>query len=621
LPASACGQTTQTAAADTVETPKWTLMKDYTGGIRGGVSDVSIRNKITAVLLGANGINATSSLGIRIQEYRLQNKRSDTKNFLTSVVMPFKNGIVLNGKLADDRVFDRVITVDNLLQDFKNDSQTADGTATFVKIIPNGITLEGRSTASVRRSDQTFEKKTSVNGAVGAAIRWSRPKRINVAGRGWLRFIGEQSETTLSNNGVRQDVLNKGLGGDEDSLVTSIKYWIADSTTVRMDYTRFTKTREFMDLPRGVLRNQQFQGNLKRETETRTSDLIRFEADMVPVKPVILKVSAEHSVNLSDFAVDTLRFNETTSDRIAGMLTYRMPKNMSFTATLENEETYRNLGEGNLGNYTDKRRSVKTTLDIPITQTLRVSLQAGTSIIQSFYENTIDNPRDRDQLDQHANVRLNSKPFEKITAQLYMSLSTADFINLDAGFSSNNRRETTWDFRPEFTYQINERIKIRQTYGINLELSEFDFAADDNFLDRDFAFSNTVSAKVFPKLSTEVRYALVLHDRGSYLTPPGGGERLLELTQEDRRDEMGISFRYSLSSKLTVVGRNNYSQRTDDFSTFTDDELSVGVEGAYNWGADRKFNFRINKVNKFGGFIAENQRDYWVMDSSLAYKF
>jgi hypothetical protein len=623
LPANANGQATQTAAEDTTTAPvpAWTLKKDYDGGIRGGVSDVSMRNRITAVLIGKNGVNATSSLGITVREFRLQNKRSDSKRFLSSVVMPFRSGIVFTGNLTDNRIFDRVVTVDNRLQDFRNDTQAAEGSATYIKIIPNGTTIESKSSARVTRSDQTFEKKRTVNGAIGAAVRWSKPKRVNITGRGSFKLIGEQSETSLITDGVRRDVLNKGLGGDEDSLVSSIKYWIADSTTIKMDYTRFTKTREFMDLPRGVLRNQQFQGNLKRETETRTADLIRLQADMVPLKPVMLKVTGEHTVNHSSYAIDQLRFNETTRDRISGLLTYRMPKNINFSATLENDETFRNLGEGNTGNYTDKRRSFKTTLDVPITQTMRLNAQVGTTIIQTFYENNIENPKDRDQLEQFANVRLNSTPFPKITAQLYMAVKALDYVSLDAGFSSNNRRETTWDFRPEFTYDVNERIKIRQTYGINLALSEFDFAADDNFLDRDFAFSNTVSAKMFPKLSTEVRYALVLHDRGSYLTPVGGGERLLDITQEDRRDEMGISFRYAVTPRITVVGKNNYSQRQDDFSTFTDDNLSVGVEGKYDWGGDRRFNFRINKVNKFGGFIAEKQKDYWEMDSSLAYKF
>jgi hypothetical protein len=304
-----------------------------------------------------------------------------------------------------------------------------------------------------------------------------------------------------------------------------------------------------------------------------------------------------------------------------------MPRDIQTTVTLESGETFRDLGPQSLASYTDKRKTLRFNFQVPFNSTFRIQFQTGTGIVQTFFQDFDVNPRDRDLLNQYANMRIISSPFSKISAIVYVAFNRQDHVNLDGGLSQNNRVETTWDIRPEFTYKINDRVEVKQTYGMNLELTEFAFAADDNFLDRNLGFSNTVKARIFPRLSTEWRYRLVLHDRGSYLTPEGGGERLLDINQKDRRDEMMISFRYALAPNLFVTGENNYSQRRDEIigtgraRFFRDLSLALGFEGNYDWGAGRKFNFRIRKVLKEGRFNSPAQREYWEMDSTLAYAF
>lgn len=611
------------ALADTLSKPKpkWELKSDYNGGIRGSVSDVSMRHRISALLGSSGGLNVNGSLESTERQFRLQNRRNDSNTFNAGISTPRVYGFLLSASFSDARFFDRVVTAQNTLQDFKNDTQRARGSAVYLKPLPNGIALDAKSEAGINRSEQTFENTRAIDGLVGGGFRWGKAKSFSVSGRAYIKLSAEESEP------VGLGTTIKGLGGDEDSLSTAIKYWVHDSTTVAANYSRYTKTREFMDLPRGVFLDQQFEGNLIRETETRTSDVLRLSAETVPLQPVLLKLSGEHRVNLSDFAVATRRYQQTTEDRLEGTLTYRMPKNMQFSGTLENSETIRDLGPQSLGSYSDKRKTLRLSLQVPLTTTFQVQLQTGTSIVQTFYADFENNPRDRDQLDQYANIRITSRPFSKIGSLIYLAFNRTDYVNIDGSLSQNNRAESTWDFRPEFTYKVNERIELKQTYGVNLELTEYDFVADDNFLDRSFTFNNLVKARILPAVSTEVRYSLLLHDRGSYLTPPGGGERLLSITQEDRRDEMLISFRYRMSEHLTAVGENIYSQRRDVFAggnrtnRFTDGTLNIGIEGNYDWGEQRKLNFRVKRVKKFGRFNSPEQEDYWEMDSTLAYKF
>jgi hypothetical protein len=293
--------------------------------------------------------------------------------------------------------------------------------------------------------------------------------------------------------------------------------------------------------------------------------------------------------------------------------------------TLERREVLNDLGSQSIGSFFDKRRSMKFNFDTALLNSLKVSMQAGASLLQTFYKSFDVNPRDRDQLDRYANIRLSSNPFTKVTTGIYLSVGQTEFVNVDGSLSQDNRAETTYDLRPEFTYRITERVSLKQTYGLNIEFTEYHFTEDDNFLDRNFTFTNTVKAKLSNSLDTEVYYQLRLHDRGSYLRPEPTAERELSITQEDRRDQMRISFRYQINSHLTLLGRNDYSQRTDlrtgRNTTFTDGGVEIGVEGNYDFGPERVLKLRMQRVKRFGRFNSKEQEDYWVMDSSLTYAF
>ena len=119
------------------------------------------------------------------------------------------------------------------------------------------------------------------------------------------------------------------------------------------------------------------------------------------------------------------------------------------------------------------------------------------SLTQSFYWDT---DRDRDQRYQFANVRVTSDLFSNVDAGIYLSGTRTDFVNVRASLSQNNRTETRLELRPEFTWRINERIELKQKYGLNIEYSDFVFQEDENFLDRTI----TVRA-VFPGLTISTR--------------------------------------------------------------------------------------------------------------------
>jgi hypothetical protein len=595
-----------------------TFTKAYKGDITGNINRVFMAHQLTANLLLRDGWRLGGRLGMNESFYRLQDRRDEAKNAGINLSKQFGPRLNLDGTLSDSRFFNRAVTFSGDVQNFKNDLQRADARVGYLRTFANGLQLNGRAVTGVTRSEQTFLRDQNQEGSLAGGLGYTLG-RITVTGNGFVRRTAGFARAG--------GLTHRGLGLVEDSLGTVINYRVSANTSINAYYHRFALTNEFMDLPRGVFLEQQFNENLVREIEARTAEILRVNAVANPNGRVQLSVGAEHSETTSQFGRAEKRNSRTVTDGVRAVLVYNLRKGTVLRINLSSNEILHDLGENSLGTNTDKRQRIRASLDYPVTGTLDLRLGVGTSLIQSFYRDFDVNPRDRDQLDQNINLRIDSQPFPKITARILLSTIQTDFVNISGSLSQNNRRETTYDFRPELVYKITERIELSQKYGLNIEFTEFDFTENDNFLDRNFLFTNTIKTQLTPKLRVWVDYSLLLHDRGSYLAPTPGEERLLRIEQEDRRDRMSLSFRYQINPRLAVFGGHDYTQRKDVFAggagrpAFKDGGLEVGAEGNYAWGGGRTLRFKVAKHNRFGRFSSAAQEEYWVMNSTLRFPF
>ncbi len=602
------------AMVDTVTT----FTKAYTARIRGDVSRVYMGHELNGMLRMKRGWRFSGRLAMDESFYRLQDRRDESKSLIGNLVMPFGPRILLTGTLAHNGFFNRVVTFSGEVQNFRNDIQRADAKLSYLNTFAGGLRVNGLGTAGVSKSEQTFSDDLSQEGSLAGGVSYTLGNRVTVTGRGYIR--------TTSGTARASGITHGGLGLSEDSLSTVVNLTLSKKTSIDARYERYSMTNEFMDLPRGVFLEQQFSENLVRERETRGAENLRVNLKTVPNEHLQLSLSAEHSEADSRFANAFKRNARTVRDGARAALTYNMRKNRSLQISMDSFEVLHDLGENSLGTYIDKRQSIRIVLKYPVTSTLRTSLSLGTALLQNFYRDFDVNPRDRDQLSQSIKLGITSAPFPKITTSISLSASQTDFVNISGSLSSNNRKEISFDFRPEFTYKITERVELMQQYGLNIEFTDYVFAEDENFLDRNFMFSNTIRARLTPRLSTVLRYTLLLHDRGSYLSPFPGAERLLDINQEDRRDVMKITFRYRITPRLTILGGHDYTIRRDVLAgparpSFRDGGLEIGAEGNYGWGAGRSLRFRLVKVNRFGRFNSPAQEDYWVADSALSFGF
>ncbi len=618
--ATAWGEETpvDTAAVETGLIKKITPV--YSGSIRGNASRLTMGNRFSNTLLFSNGLTMTTTIRADESKYRDQDRADNTKEMSHTMMKMLKPGLLVNGLLSDNRVDNRIVTFTGAVQNFIVENKRAHVNAQYSKSVKEGFGVNGTSSIAVSSSKQNFKKDRSLDGSIGGGINYELGDRITARVRGYLYKSDDRSEAGSLNY--------KGLGASEDSLRSTVSVQVTDSSRIGFEYVRYNKTRDYIDLPRGVFFEQDLQAvDLIAEKELRNTRMMRVSANTKPIHGFSIKMTARHSEQTTDFAKEKRRTGKNVSDILSGTLVYNLGEKTKADFKLERKKVFHDQGGQPLSSYNEVQQSVRATLRHAFTKTLSLNLVANTSLSQSKYVYSDVNPRDWDRLNQNINLNLRSSPFPKVSTSIVLSVTSVEFVNIDASLSGDNRKETTYDLRPSITYRLSDRIQIQQEYNLNVEFTDFVFTDEDNFLDRNIRFTNQVTAQLSGSINVEFYYTLHLHDGGSYLREYPGAERLLAIDSEDRKDQTRIKMRYTITKNLTALCEQEYNRRIDRIvatgqeTEFTDGGIRGGLMGNYKWGNNQSVTFTLMKANRFGRFNSDAQNDYWEMDTQVKYNF
>jgi hypothetical protein len=595
----------------------------YTGTIRGDANRVSMSNSFSNALDFASGLKMNTTIKINETNYRDPDRdRSDkNKDFSHNAIMMWRSGLTVTGILSENRVSNRIVSFGGDLQNFIVNTQQASANASYGRSLTEELRMNGSTDVRVFNKEQEgFKTDKSLEGAVAGGFMYTYGDRISANTRGFYKRSDDRTESGV--------LSFQGLGLAQDSLTSVVTVQVTDSANVGFEYIRYNSTREYIDLPRGTFLEPDFASEQKiRERQLTNARIMEISADVKPLRGLTLNLTARHSDQANDFAVEDRKSSQTVGDYLTGNLSYALGRKTSATFKLERREVLHDMGEKSLSSYNEESQSISATLKHTFTPTLSCNLVASTSLSQSYYIKYIENPRDRDQLNQKLSLSINSRPYSKLNASISMSASSIEFVNIHGSLSGQNRKETTYDFRPSITFRLNERIQIKQDYALNIEFTEYAFDENSNDLDRNIRFANTIKARLTDAINTEFYYALHFHDGGKYLRENPGAERFLSVDSEDRKDRLTLGFDYMINSHLTALADYEYSRRVDRAvgsgreTEFADGGISGGLEGKYSWGDGQTVSFTMLKVKRYGRFNTELQNDYWEMNSQIKYNF
>jgi len=613
------GANSTIAAGDSAYSPRYRWSPVFTNKITSDVSKVGMGNNFHVSLMTPWGSIFDFAVSNDESNYRTQNRTEQSKVMRLSdlhTFNPFWNGTT---SYSDSRVFNRSVALGGGVQDFIIDDQQVNLGSTFKRTYM-GFRSDMVGSAGAIKSERTFKRDRNIQAGVNGGVAYDIGRRFTWQGRGALR--GTNGDSTADTTTFT------GLGSSEDSVVTGIRFQVADSIRFNANYTRYSGGRDFTDQARGSLGAQNNGAeNVFKEHESRNTRNTTVSMSSRLFSRFMIDMTASHDDQVFDYAVQTTRFSRTVGDGLSGKINYTLPWKTVSMVSFDNTTTLRDLGPQSISSLTDKSKRVGLSLSHQFTRTLALQMTASTQLQQSFYLKYDANPRDRDQLDTNMDVRLASQPFKKISATIGVGYSVSDFINIDKSQSQDNRSRVLWELRPGFTYTISPRFTIIQSYGLTIEYTDYAFKADQNFLDRNITFTNTFTYHPSKTIDLVFEYGFYLHDTGSYLPDPVTGERLLDVSSKDRRDRTRIRVDYRATKHITFFGENQYSNRQDLspsnelLNETSDGQILVGSSGLYDWGSGRTLRFSVARVKRFSPFGAEAEKNYWDARSEFAYPF
>ena len=616
------GPLTTTQPADTTVVPNYMFMPLFTASSKATVSSVRLGGDFRHTFMMGPNFRLLTILGTEKEEFRLQARSNERKRFQNTLSHRFgASGWSADFNHTDNRMFNRVVSVQGGIQDVVLNTLTLSGGLRYATIMPRDLRWDGRLMLAMADAEKTFKTDKSKGGETGGGFGVNLLNHfIVVNGRGYFKNIDATSSSIYAtfNN----------LFLKEDSVSADVRVHFSEGQVARFTYDDFNAVEKFTDQARGSLGGS-IPGaeNLLVESRFVDARVMNVGFDSKMSNRLQFKVNAQHADELTDYAVTKTRFSHNITDFLRGDVTYTLFTGTEATVKIDLTKTRRDLGPESVSSQDRRTKDLDVSLTQAFSPTFNVHLSGGAMLMQTFFLRFADNPRDQDQLEYNANLRIRSKPFSKISASIGSSYIRTEFINIHYTLSSDNRVKTRYDLRPTITYNLNERITITQNYGLAIEFTDNTFVPDDNFLDRNVTFSNDVDARITNHLRGGFFYSYHYHDRGSYLPDVVGGERFLIRDREDRRDQMRLEFDYRLTSHFSVLGMQEYSRREDhtigssSVRVTEDGGIEVGIRGNYDWKNNRSLRFTVQKANRFGSFSAAAQKDYWIVDAEFKYAF
>jgi hypothetical protein len=369
--------------------------------------------------------------------------------------------------------------------------------------------------------------------------------------------------------------------------------------------------------------------NVLLESETRNTRNTAMLLSSHVGRRFTLSLGASHDEQTYDYAVNKSRFTHNVTDGVNGTVTYSMPWKTVALFTFEGKEALTDYGPNRRSSsLTDKSKRVSLKMDHSFSKTFTMGFSGSSAIAQQFYLDPKANPRDRDQVDTSLNLSIRSQLFTKFSANISLAYGNTEIVNIDSTQSQDNRVRELWDFRPGFTYMVTPNLSIVQIYGLSFEYVDYDYEDTQNYLDRNITFSNEFRFRPMRNVSTSFLYRLTRHNKGSYLPDPITGERFLNTTSRDTRQETEIRVDYRMTQAISFFAEQQYS-RFDDEIVGTDEvdatitgQVMVGTQASYDWGGGKKLNVLMSRVKVFN---PNNQqaaaKDYWDARSEIVYSF
>lgn len=271
-------------------------------------------------------------------------------------------------------------------------------------------------------------------------------------------------------------------------------------------------------------------------------------------------------------------------------------------------------------------------LNQDITDSLTVSMTGSAILRQKFFKKREANPRDADYLRYQLEGTVDASPIPRIRTSIYGLVTRNETINIDRTLSGDNRVDYQYRLSPKIYLEPASWLSLTQEYMVKIEYTDFVYKENENYLDRTTTMITNANIRVTRPLNISLRHSYLMRDSGSYLLRDG----VRKYNKDGENFDYGLIIRmnYRAMEGMDLVAEGDFRTQESNRLGFQGGEkvvvgstlydsggMKLGVRRNRTFWSSGKIDLDINYVRRFGPYLSAERREYWIVNSSIAYTF
>jgi hypothetical protein len=610
------------AGPDTVKVdpfvPVWTTF------MKSGDTDVSMGSKMEVMSL-PRGWLMNSLISVESKSYRGRDMQDIVEQFMHQAGK-MKTGIyTANIVLGETYSKKKSLGLARFGKDMIFQKQSAAMSVVYAKPVLRATSSQISVSGDARRGQSDFKYDKTLTGGAGSSFTYDFGGLVRVRGGGGLERRRETSEI--------ESIAFNGLPSRSDTLRFEAQYGRGEDKLLAVQYRKVSAVDRKVAPPRGNSLEIIDDPTAAQIEESRINgEELALDSNVQLFPFLFMRVQFGHDVRSQKNKVETRLSKEMENTSLAAITDYRFSKSGNLRVNVETSEKTDDYGPLSLSSFKEKEKMVGMRLSQDVTDSLSVSMSGAASLKQRFYKKQDANPRDADYLYYKLEADMRAAPLPRVSADITGTMTRNEIINIDGTLSSDNRIDYLYRLVPKIGVRPTSWLDIRQEYSIKIEYTDFVYKEDENYLNRTTTMITDAKFKMLRRFLFNFRHVYLMKDSGSYLLRDG----------VRRYNRNGESFEYGLSLKaayeptvgLSFIAETDFRNQKNNrlgfiegkkvivsSTTYDSGGLRLGVRRSRRFWGSGKMNFDINYVKRFGPYLSAERRQYWDVDSSIAFGF
>jgi len=400
--------------------------------------------------------------------------------------------------------------------------------------------------------------------------------------------------------------------------------------TLNLDGQRTTFVEERLDFTRNVNGVVDTLGVLnpvgdERESTYRNS----WNADLNtrPLPRLALSAGAQQSLSESSYTLSREGLVELRNEGLDadGVLRYAMAGSLRVRYVfLDRANDRRARGsEGFRGEESRQSRRADAQFRHRLARGIDLHLDLQQTLDQTINEDP-DNKNDRDRLVTRTDLRLLADPWEWFDVEAAGAYSQEQEINIDAERVSNNQDSDLFEVRGSFILDPEGGWRFVQNYRMQIRIIDRVAGPEGDKFNKQGQWDNRVEYRFSNGIFTDGQYIVDYRRNGDRDTSrPDEEVYIYRGARRDHRVVFGVRVPVA-GAELEVRTERGFLR--DESGLFPRNEdrgkFSAGLKGNWQFWRNRaSLQVNATRILQFGPRVRDEQRDYWVMNTSLRVAF